>query len=273
MAHQARVLAILMLALAGCVSGSGVTVPPTHTLVASTETPTPAPPTATATQEPLPAPADVAATSATGVVVPAQAQVLVGMVIEDLARSLDASSEEIGVISVERVSWSDARLGCEEAGGDSVPDEAARVEGFRIALSYRDQTYEYHTDDQDRFLACEAGDEAIAGELVILDPIANALVDLARRDLAARLDLPQRRVFAVEVASIVWPDTSMGCPSGEQEYLPTAVPGYRIVLRVGRQHYIYHSNYLQVIPCAEDAERLPVSEVIPEATGTVTTPE
>ncbi len=268
MRYGVWVLVLLAAALAGCAPGSGTSAPPTRTLEPSTNTPVPLAETPTVTQPPPPGPADVVTPFSDET--SGSAQAIVGLVIDDLVQTLDVAAENVNVSSIQRVAWPDAGLGCasdvdEEDAADSGGGEP--VAGYRIVLSYQGDDYEYHTDEEERFLLCESP-QFVEGEPVILDPVVNSLVDLARRDLAERLDLPVRRVFLVDVTSFDWPDNSLGCPLGEQAFLPTPVFGYRIILRVGRLNYYYHSDYRQVLLCPEEAEQLPGVGETPEANGT-----
>jgi len=260
-----------LLLLAGC-AAPPETALPTQPLVPSTATATPAPLTATATQPPLPGPAEVLAADAPVVVIPARAQALVGLVMADLARTLGIATDAILLQSVETVVWPDVGLGCtEEVTAEEQPGETG-VEGYRIILEYQGRVYDYHTDASLRFRLCEGERaDAVQGEPIILDPILNALIDLARRDLAERLDLPQRRVFLVDVTLYEWPDTSLGCPLAGQDILPDPTMGYRIVLRVGQQNYIYHSNTIRIFQCPPEAEVLPAGSMS-TLTGTPAVP-
>lgn len=259
-------LAALLLVLAGGCAESPPAALPTQTLLLLTDTPTPRPADATATPD-LPAPVEAATLPAPSS--SEQAQALVSRVVADLAGDLNVPSEQIQPYSVEAVTWPDASLGCgqvEET--EAEPDLGAGVAGYRITLAYGGQVYEYHTDSGSLFRLCHADGAAEAGEPVILDPVLNSLVDLARRDLAAEFDLPVRRVFVVSVAPYEWPDTSLGCPNPEEAYETLPVPGYRILLRLGQQDYYYHSNYLQVLRCPEGREVLPALGPTPTPTPT-----
>ncbi|MBN1967111.1 MAG: hypothetical protein JW910_20825 [Anaerolineae bacterium] len=250
------ILAVLL--LAGCGQDLAGTVVPTRTLVPLTATPTALPPTATPTHLPPPAPADLATATGQAVTIPAQAQIVLGLVIDHLAARLDVPAEAIGVWGVEHVTWPDANLGCEGM-EDAFPDEDNQVEGYRITLTHGGEQYVYHADRTNRFDACTGQVEPVAGEPVILDPVVNSLVDQASRALAAELDLPQRRVFLVEVTPYEWPDSSLGCPLPDQEYVATPALGYRIVLRVGQTPYYYHADFRHAFQCSEESERLPES--------------
>lgn len=249
--------------VAGCTAGPVLAPPPTQILVPSTATPEPLPPTPTAIVE-----ADVAPPLAVGgtpeqVVIPAAAQVMVGLVIEDLAEQLAVSSTAIGLRAVQEVVWSGEGLGCALTDQDDDTEAAtdggdeATINGYRITLAYQDDVYHYHTDAQASFTQCSAAGVIPDGEPVIIDTLLGSMVDVARRDLASRLDLPLRRVFVVTAAPVVWPDGSLGCVLADQEYEATPVSGYRIVLRAGPEEYAYHGDYRQVRFCPADAVRLP----------------
>jgi hypothetical protein len=89
------------------------------------------------------------------------------------------------------------------------------------------------------------------------DPIAADLASLAQRRVAAQLDLPTSRIRVIDVTPYTWTDTSLGCPLSGQTYQPVDVIGYRIVLEVGDDTYIFHSDTEQLIACAAEDEVLP----------------
>jgi hypothetical protein len=244
-------VSVALVVLAGCTSPSGTEVPPTELLIPSTETPTALP--ATATETP---PGELVLASATPAAAEADLQFLIGAVLADLAGELAVSADEIGVVDIEEMTWADQSLGCTAV--EATPaDSAEQVAGYRILLGAKDAVYEYHTDSEQHFVACETG-AAVSGEPVLqVDPVISALVDLASRNLAERLELPQRRVFLVGVTAYDWPDNTLGCATDNQVAGGGPVPGYQIVLRVGRQDYFYHTDYRQAVFCPEEAERLP----------------
>ncbi|MEZ4661542.1 MAG: hypothetical protein R2911_28660 [Caldilineaceae bacterium] len=47
-------------------------------------------------------------------------------------------------------------------------------------------------------------------------PNADELVSLAKKDLAERLSIPVAEIAMLEVRSVTWPDTSLGCAEPEQ---------------------------------------------------------
>jgi len=73
---------------------------------------------------------------------------------EDLACRRGIDKSNIGVVAVEAVNWPDTSLGCPQ------PDMMyAQVitPGYRILLSYADETYVYHTDRGSRVVYCQSG--------------------------------------------------------------------------------------------------------------------
>ena len=248
--RRLALLSVVVL-LAGCGSVAGTEAPPTELLIPSTATSTALP--ATATETPA---GDLVLASATPLVADADLEFLIGAVLADLAGQLSISTDEIAVVDIQEMTWPDRDLGCNAA--EATPTDAStQVLGYRILLSANDTVYEYHTDTDQLFAACETTDAGSGEPVLDVDPVINSLVDLASRNLAERLELPQRRVFLVGVTAYDWPDNTLGCAVGDQVTGGGPVPGYQIVLRVGRQNYTYHTDYRQAVFCPEESIRLP----------------
>ena len=73
------------------------------------------------------------------------------LAVADLATQLNISADAITVVSVERVEWNDASLGCAKPGR-----MYAQVisPGYRIVLEANGQNYEYHTGGG-RIIRCQ----------------------------------------------------------------------------------------------------------------------
>ena len=84
---------------------------------------------------------------------PPGAEGVVRLALEDLARRLDVSLEEILVISVEAVEWSDTSLGCPQPG---MMYAQVITPGFRVVLEAEGETYDYHADRADRVVLCQS---------------------------------------------------------------------------------------------------------------------
>jgi hypothetical protein len=67
-------------------------------------------------------------------------------------------------------------------------------------------------------------------------------VELARADLAQRLNVPPADIQVVVVQEVTWTDTSMGCPQAELGYLQVETDGLLIQLEYAGQGYNYHSG-------------------------------
>lgn len=105
--------------------------------------------------------------------------------------------------------------------------------------------------------------------LIEIDPIAAELVGIAQRLVAQELDLPTRRVRFVEAEPYTWTDSSLGCPMPGQTYTGIQINGYRIVVSVGDDEYIFHTDFDRVLPCDPENEQLPI-EATPEVTEEAT---
>ncbi len=87
----------------------------------------------------------------TEIAIPAEAQTVVDLVLEDAAVQLDVDPQVISVTAIEAVDWPDSSLGCPEDGG-----VYAQVisPGYRITVSDGTATLEYHTGLNDAFVLC-----------------------------------------------------------------------------------------------------------------------
>ncbi len=72
------------------------------------------------------------------------------------------------------------------------------------------------------------------------------VVDMAKSDLAKRLDIPEEQVHFVKQEKKDWSDTSLGFPEEGKMYAQVITPGFVIILEVGGRQYEYHSDYKRV---------------------------
>lgn len=59
----------------------------------------------------------------------------------DLAEDLGVAADDVTIVAVERVTWPNGALGCEEEG---MSYTQALVEGYRVELQHAGDTYHYH---------------------------------------------------------------------------------------------------------------------------------
>lgn len=73
---------------------------------------------------------------------------------------------------------------------------------------------------------------------VILQDIA----EQAMTKLAEKLSIQKDQISLISVQSVVWSDSSLGCPQPDMNYLMVLTDGYRVVLTVDDEPYYYHAN-------------------------------
>lgn len=234
-------------------------------LLPSPSTSSPSPTlTSTPTLQPTPSPTDIIETPTTAIP-RAEAPCLSGRPIEERAREalanwLGISSEEIEVIRVEEVEWPDTSLGCPEPG---MVYAQVIVPGCRVVMRVGDEVYEYHSGGGQGVLCDQKGHRIPAlpsptgtattvpsvptparGE-IIPTPVSGdlaRLIDIAKEDLARRLETTPEEIEVVHIETAEWPDTSLGCGKPGLTRLPVAVPGYRVVLSARGWEYVYHTG-------------------------------
>ncbi|MDH4207574.1 MAG: hypothetical protein OEV76_01720 [Anaerolineae bacterium] len=95
---------------------------------------------------------------------------------------------------------------------------------------------------------------------VTLPAQTRRVVELAKEDLARRLELSVSEVSLISVEAVDWPDTSLGCPQPGMAYAQVITSGYLIVLKAGGQRYAYHTNRGdRVVLCHTDGDSQPPS--------------
>ncbi|WP_376789316.1 hypothetical protein [Thermoflexus sp.] len=75
-----------------------------------------------------------------------------------------------------------------------------------------------------------------------MEPELEGRIEQARKDLAARIGVPEEKIRVIEARAVTWPDTSLGCPEPGRMYAQVLTPGYRVVLEVAGQRYAYHAG-------------------------------
>ncbi len=78
-------------------------------------------------------------------------------------------------------------------------------------------------------------------------PEYSPVVDIAKKDLAGRLNLPVEDIQLVKQEKVDWQDTSLGFPEVGMMYAQVITPGFRMILKAGGKFYEYHSDYKRVV--------------------------
>jgi len=180
--------------------------------------------------------------------------------VADLAARLNVPASEIEIVSEEAVVWPDAGLGCPQPGVSYIQ---IMIEGHRIVLAHGDQMYDYHAGGSSVIL-CEQANltpqplpqltvvpitpTAVIEQGGEMKPTPDAsstfqpLVEQAVADLADRLSIDPAEIEVATAEAVVWPDTSLGCPRPDMQYLQVLTEGFRIELRVKDRVYAYHGG-------------------------------
>jgi hypothetical protein len=82
-------------------------------------------------------------------------------------------------------------------------------------------------------------------------PEAEAAVQAARDDLRSRAGSAEEAQVRL-VEQVDWPDSSLGCPQPDMMYAQVITPGYRVVLALGDQEYVYHTSTGRAVYCPQD---------------------
>ena len=211
-----------------------------------------------ATMMPVPTP------EATDPPPPPEAEQVVRLAVEDLAKRLDLSPDEIRLSSVEAVNWPNASLGCPQPGMMYVQ---VITPGYRIVLEAEGETYAYHTDTGDHIVLCQpegrsqesepsATPSAATGSQPLAaaepTPEVKAVVGLATEDLAKRLGLAPETIQLVSVEPVEWSDASLGCPQPGMMYAQVITPGYKVVLETEGQEHEYHTDMDRFVVLCEE---------------------
>jgi len=98
--------------------------------------------------------------------------------------------------------------------------------------------------------------EGIVTDEIALPGGAEALVDLAKADLAQRLEVEIAAITIVFTKPITWPDATLGCPKPGMDFTPVEIPGFILQFSVDGQVYTYHTDEKnRVILCPAEGDR------------------
>lgn len=86
--------------------------------------------------------------------------------------------------------------------------------------------------------------ETVLNDSVV--PEYSPVVDLAKKDLSERLNIPIGDIKLVTEESVDWRDSSLGFPEEGMMYAQVITPGFRIILKAQDKLYEYHSDYKRI---------------------------
>lgn len=249
-------LVVLFLSLLTACTPAAAPVPlaiPTNTLAPAppTATPSPLPPTSTVPSD-LVSPLELVQTR-TPAALSINESELATLARADLAEREEIDAARIQVIAEEARTWTNSNLNCGATRSAATPaGRSAEIEGYRLLLAAEGAVYEYHTDTEALVRLCRTGSlyDDYPDLYIEQDAVAAELVRLARQNAAAEAAGETIRLVSVRPAT--WEDSSLGCPQEGQTYTAAEIGGYRIELQAGDEVYIYHTDFDQIYPCAEE---------------------
>jgi hypothetical protein len=168
-----------------------------------------------------------------------------------LAQHLGVQPGALSLLRSDPREWPSTALGCPDPG--QVYAEYI-VPGFLMEFSDGSTSYAVHTSLSERpgepMVYCDAQrpvDLSLDAAPPTSDPAAQAMVELARQDLANELEIDAAEVTVMTVSPIEWPDSSLGCPQPDASYLQVLTPGFKIELQALGQLYTYHTDQQSVL--------------------------
>jgi len=85
------------------------------------------------------------------------------------------------------------------------------------------------------------------GESEPAEALKIKIADLAIVNLGNQIGVGLDEIKVVSIESVVWPDSSLGCPQRGQMYTQSVVPGLRIRLSTGTSQYVYNTDLSGVV--------------------------
>jgi hypothetical protein len=167
------------------------------------------------------------------------------LAIDALSAELGIPKDRIEVESVTAVDWPDGSLGCPKPGMGYL---SVITPGHRIALRADGTTYAVH-EAGGRAIVCVQASKAP-------DPASGSnqlqfarQYQLARQDLASRLNVPESAIRLSGATPAVWDDASLGCPEPGVQYAQVETTGWILVLKQGGREFKYHADAQHALPC------------------------
>lgn len=184
--------------------------------------------------------------------------------MQALAAMLNTPINRIQLVTVEQSEWDIDTLGCSlsDALAERVTINSNQediVTGFKVVLLVGNTLYDYHTEATSRYLLCDEQRIIRDDILLAVDPLAAETFRVVQDLLGEELDLSSRRVQLVTMLPVTWSDTSLGCPQADQTYTTREIPGYHLVVTVGNETYIYHSDSNTVYLCDAENSIIPLN--------------
>ena len=161
------------------------------------------------------------------------------------AAGLPANSK---LLTSEQTQWNDSSLGCPQPGAMYTQ---VITSGYLLRFAGQDSTHEVHVATDAAILCSPQVGTGVpkrstaayrAGDL-------DAIVETARADLAAKLNLQIEEVSLRSFEPTTWPDSRLGCGEALADAAPGPVRGFKLKLATSSQYYIYNTDLHRAFPC------------------------
>lgn len=127
-------------------------------------------------------------------------------------------------------------------------DGELKINNIVCAISSEEEiTEEIEEEEVTEEVIEEVEEEEIQESRVVIPDSARNLVDLAKKDLAARLNINASDIVVSELQDVNFSDTSLGMSKPGEAYNQVITPGYIIILEVNNQYYRYHTNKVNTV--------------------------
>lgn len=85
---------------------------------------------------------------------------------------------------------------------------------------------------------------SLSEQKILVAPMnLNTQVELSKKDLAQRLDVPPESVMLSGARQVTWRSGALGCPKPGMSYTEALVPGAQIFLQVDNMIHAYHAKF------------------------------
>lgn len=155
---------------------------------------------------------------------------------ETLAARLDVDPSTIEVISVASEAWPGPGVRC---GNPTTDEQEPRISGYRVRLRFESSTFDVRVAEGSARI-CGIGPHTAPFEPGRIEPALHQQVQQAKMDLSSRQHTTPDKIEVLEAVTVVWRDSSLGCPQPGMEYLQVLTKGTRIRLRFGHAVFHYH---------------------------------
>lgn len=169
------------------------------------------------------------------------------LAVDTLSQKLSVEPDKIVVVHVATMEWPNSSLGCPRPGMEYLQ---VITQGWLALLQTGKKAYRVHIGNK-RAIVCDKplkgalphGPNALAGKNI------RDLMQTAKKDLAQRLGVAQSEISISRIKSVTWPDSALGCPAHERDYIESEVRGFRITLDHNGQSFRYHTDQKRAFPC------------------------